>query len=108
MARKRKNKRQKWKDFTLDEQFTIIAMIVTVFFVSLHYILAFIGRDPMIELAITWVGTFLLLLYKYSVKSFNAKKEEEKMKYRRDLNNVPDMEKIFEEDEEEESDLWNG
>lgn len=83
--RRRKKKRYRWSDYTLDEQFTIIAMVFAVVFISLHYILAFIGKDPMETLAEIWVGTFLLILVKYSIKSFKGKKAEENMKLRREL-----------------------
>lgn len=91
--RKKKNKktRYKWKDYTLDEQFTIIAMTVAIFFISLHYVLAFMGLDAMVELAIVWVGTFLMILVKYSIKSFKGKREEEIVKYKRDKAGLDDF-----------------
>lgn len=89
--RKRKNNRIKWSDYTLDEQFTIIAMVVAIFFISLHYILAFAGLDAMVELAIVWVGTFLMILVKYSIKSFKGKREEEIVKYKRDKAGLDDF-----------------
>lgn len=91
--RKKKNKktRYKWKDYTLDEQFTIIAMAVAIFFISLHYVLAFMGLDAMVELAIVWVGTFLMILVKYSIKSFKGKREEEIVKYKRDKAGLDDF-----------------
>lgn len=107
MARKKKNKRQKWKDFTLDEQFTIIFIGIALFFILLHYILAFMGLEPLETLATTWIVSIVAILVKYSIKSFKGKNEEEKMKYRRDLNNVPDTENLF-NDEVEEDELWNG
>lgn len=89
--KRRKKKRYKWSDYTLDEQFTIIAMIVAVFFIALHYILAFIGKDPMETLAEVWVGTFLMILVKYSIKSFKGKREEEIVKYKRDKAGLDDF-----------------
>ena len=92
MSRKRnKKKRYRWSDYTLDEQFTIIAMVVAIFFISLHYVLAFIGLDAMVELAIVWVGTFLMILVKYSIKSFKGKREEEIVKYKRDKAGLDDF-----------------
>lgn len=108
MTRKRKNKRQKWKDFTLDEQFTIIFIGIALFFILLHYVLAFMGLEPLETLATTWIVSIVAILVKYSIKSFKGKNEEEKMRYKRDLNNVPDAKKIFEENEMEEDELWNG
>ena len=37
MARKKKKKRQKWSDFTLDEQFTVLSLIVCMIFLIQHY-----------------------------------------------------------------------
>lgn len=105
---KRKRTRQKWKDFTLDEQFTIVFIGIALFFILLHYILAFMGLEPLETLATTWIASIVAVLVKYSIKSFKGKNEEEKMRYKRDLNNVPDTEKIFEENEMEEDELWNG
>lgn len=88
---KKKNPRTRWSDFTLDEQFTIIAMAVAIFFISLHYVLAFMCLDAMVELAIVWVGTFLMILVKYSIKSFKGKREEEIVKYKRDKAGLDDF-----------------
>lgn len=95
--KRRKKKRYKWSDYTLDEQFTIIAMIVAVFFIALHYILAFMDKDAMESLAAVWVGTFLLILVKYSIKSFKGKKAEENMKLKRELEGL--AESYFDEED---------
>lgn len=107
MARKKKKKRQKWSDFTLDEQFTLISLIVCMIFLIQHYILAYLGKDPMTELAVIIVSAVVVILVKYSVKSFKGKRAEENMKYRRDLNNVPETEDLFDENETEEDELWD-
>lgn len=91
--RKKKNKktRYKWKDYTLDEQFTIISLIICMIFLIQHYILAYLGKDPMIELAVIIVSAVVVILVKYSIKSFKGKREEEIVKYKRDKAGLDDF-----------------
>ena len=88
MSRKKQKKRQKWSDFTLDEQFTVLSLIVCMIFLIQHYILAYLGKDPMTELAIIIVSAVVIILVKYAVKSFRAKREEEIMKYKREKEGI--------------------
>lgn len=97
--RKKKNKktRYKWKDYTLDEQFTIISIVICILFLAQHYILAYIGKDPMQELAVTLVTAVVVILVKYAIKSFKAKREEENMRFKRDKEGLSDWEDESEE-----------
>lgn len=88
---KKKNPRTRWSDFTLDEQFTLISLIVCIIFLIQHYILAYLGKDPMIELAVIIVSAVVIILVKYSIKSFKGKREEEIVKYKRDKAGLDDF-----------------
>ena len=88
---KKKNPRTRWSDFTLDEQFTLISLIVCMIFLIQHYILAYLGKDPIIELAVIIVSAVVIILLKYSIKSFKGKREEEIVKYKRDKAGLDDF-----------------
>lgn len=97
---KKKKRSLKWKNLTLDERFTMVSLIVIGIFLTMNYVLAFLGKEPMESVASVLVIDGAMVLIKYSIKSFKAKQSEENLKYKKLKDGVEDIvtvDEVFEE-----------
>lgn len=98
MGKKKRN--LKWKNLTLDERFTMVSLIVIGIFLTMNYVLAFLGKEPMESVASVLVIDGAMVLIKYSIKSFKAKQNEENLKYKKRKEGIEDVvtvDEVFEE-----------
>lgn len=96
----KKKRSLKWKNLTLDERFTMVSLIVIGVFLTMNYVLAFLGKEPMESVASVLVVDGGMVLIKYSIKSFKAKQNEENLKYKKQkdgIENIVTVDEVFEE-----------
>ena len=70
---------------TFTKRMMVVLLLVGLADIQLSYILALLGRDPVIELSIAIVTEIIGVSIAYIVKSYFGKKEEERVRFERDL-----------------------
>ncbi len=86
--------RKKTKKTTFTKKWVNRLLWCGISWVYLSFVLAFMGRENIAEaISVTGITEIIAVSIGYFIKSVVETDKEEKMKYRRDFNNIPNSEK---------------